>query len=198
MAPAADDLLNGSQAILPRGDAPVFASAMFEEQKASLRLQDPPDVGQSPGGIAHAAESPGAHDHIEPAIAEGKLFGWCFTTFNWEGCRGDTLRDAFGKKGDRVHSCEAGDASRIVRKVKAGAEPDFEYVAARLAQQGGPELLKFRTAHEPVHEPRKDYLCIQSHCSRPDLRPGRATVILCALCTRFHRMSDETILSSRS
>src|SRR5690606_21911146 len=70
MAAAADDPLQGVQAVLPPGDAGPVATAMFQEEEPTTRPQHAANLLQRGADAVDRTEGPGRDDAIEASAVE--------------------------------------------------------------------------------------------------------------------------------
>ncbi len=71
IAAAGHNLLQRVKPVLPAGNGGVVTAAVFKEQKAAVRLQDPPDFTQGRRRIRNRTQGEGADGVIEQAIVKG-------------------------------------------------------------------------------------------------------------------------------
>lgn len=155
--------LDGVESALPLGDTGIRAESVFEKDELPIGAKDPEDLGKGPGAIRQTAQHVGGDDGVEGIIRE------------WQGIGADALDveidPAFHlfklqfleHSGARINRGDALDVFRVMRKIEACADADFQNSTTDRIQNAGARTPERGHAHERVIDGWEEAVAVECH-----------------------------------
>ena len=165
VTPAANDILDGIQPILPGCDFFILAPTMFKKQKRSVRLEDSSNFLECLDRIGNCTESPGADGEIKGSVVIRQRLSGDMLNANGKGLAGAACHNDLRKKVGWVDGMKPGDGLGVVRQIQSGSYSQFQHFTTDMTKQFRTQAMEFVSRHDPVHEAGENLRGIQSHRS---------------------------------